>query len=195
MDSKKVGRLIFSLRKEKNMTQKDIANALRITVQTVSKWERGIGCPDVSLLGDLANLLGVSIEKILAGDLNENVDNGGNMRKIKFYTCQNCGNIIYSTGDGEISCCGRKLENLVAKSVDNEHQITINEMDSQYFVTLQHEMSKTHYISFISYVTYDRVLLIKMYPEQNPEVRLPRMSRGKLYVYCNVDGLFVRDIK
>lgn len=195
MDSKKVGRLIFSLRKEKNMTQKDIANALRITVQTVSKWERGIGCPDVSLLGDLANLLGVNIEKILTGDLNEKVGNGGNMRKIKFYTCSNCGNVINSTGDVEISCCSRKLEILIAKEIDDDHQITIDKIDNQYFVTFQHEMSKTHFISFVSYVTYDRVLLIKMYPEQNPEVWLPRMSRGKLYVYCNVDGLFVRDIK
>ena len=61
MDSSKVGKLIFDLRKEKNMTQKELAEALYLSDRTISKWERGVGCPDVSLLSKLSEVFGVSI--------------------------------------------------------------------------------------------------------------------------------------
>ncbi|WP_053956407.1 helix-turn-helix domain-containing protein [Inediibacterium massiliense] len=192
MDCNKIGKLILSLRKEKNMTQKDIAIAMNISDKTISKWERGLGCPDVSLLGELSNILGVNIEKILLGDLDPNDANGGNMKKIKFYVCPSCGNVINSTGEAEVSCCGRKLNSLVAKIQDKDHDITFTEIEDDYYITIEHEMSKTHYISFIAYVGYDRVLLVKLYPEQNAEVRIPKMHRGKLYAYCSQHGLWMR---
>lgn len=52
-------------------------------------------------------------------------------------------------------------------------------------------MTKEHYISFISYVTFDRTLTLKLYPEQDSSARFPRMYGGKLYYYCNKHGLFV----
>lgn len=79
MDCMKVGGLISRLRKEKHMTQKELADAMNISDKAVSKWERGLGCPDVSLLGELSRILGVNIEKILAGDLDPNSADGGNM--------------------------------------------------------------------------------------------------------------------
>jgi len=192
MDCSKVGKLILSLRKEKNMTQKDVAEAMNISDKTISKWERGLGCPDVSLLGELSTILGVNIEKILLGDLNPNDADGGNMKRIKFYVCPNCGNIINSTGEAEISCCGRRLESLTVKPEDEEHKISVTEIEDEYFITIQHEMSKTHYISFVACVAYDRVLIVKLYPEQNAELRLPRMRHGKLYAYCSQHGLWVK---
>ena len=66
MDCGKVGDLLYRLRREKNLTQKQVADQLNISDKTVSKWERGLGCPDVSLLGELSGLFGVNIEKILA---------------------------------------------------------------------------------------------------------------------------------
>ena len=190
MDCSKVGGLIGYLRKEKNMTQKEVADRLNISDKTISKWERGRGCPDVSLLAELSNLFGVNIEKILLGDLIPNDTDGGNMKRIKFYVCSNCNNVITGTGEAEISCCGRKLEPLIAKAVDEEHKTTIEEIENDLYVTIEHEMSKTHYISFVAYVAYDRVLLIKLYPEQNAELRFPKMKAGKLFIYCNQHGLW-----
>ncbi|WP_434796481.1 helix-turn-helix domain-containing protein [Terrisporobacter vanillatitrophus] len=195
MNCEKVGSLILKLRKEKNMTQKQVADLLNISDKTVSKWERGLGCPDVSILTDLSKIFDINIEKILLGDLTPNDMDGGNMKRIKFYVCPSCGNIISTTGEGEISCCGRKLKFEASKTIDNDHEITVEEIENDYYITINHEMTKEHYISFVAYVTYDRVLLIKLYPEQSPTVRFPKLcgklERGKLYIYCNKHGLLM----
>lgn len=193
MDCNKIGKMILSLRKEKNMTQKKVANTLNISDKTISKWERGLGCPDVSLLSELSDLFGVNIEKILLGDLNPNDADGGNMKRIKFYVCPNCNAVITNTGEAEISCCGRKLEPLTAKPEDDTHKLKIEEIEEDYYITFEHEMSKSHYISFVAYVMYDRILLLKLYPEQGAEVRFPKMRRGKLYFYCSQHGLWVKE--
>ena len=196
MNPEKIGSLIFQLRKEKNLTQKQLGEKLGLSDKTISKWERGLGCPDISLLRDISKIFNVNIEKILLGDLQENDINGGNMKRIKFYVCPNCGNVINSTGDGDFSCCGRKLEALVPKVMDENHSINIEEVENDYYIEINHEMTKDHFISFVAYVTYDRVLLIKLYPEQSPTVRFPRLcgkfERGKFYMYCNQHGLLMK---
>ena len=191
MDCKKVGKLIFDLRKEKNLTQKQLADAINISDKTVSKWERGMGCPDVSLLHELSDVLNVNIEKILLGDLDPNNTDGGNMKKIKFYVCPTCGNIITSTGEAELSCCGRKLTALIAKPSDNNHSLKVETVEDEYYITFQHEMSKEHFISFIAYAACDRIFMVRLYPEQSGEVRFPKLYGGKLYFYCNKHGLWV----
>ena len=196
MNPEKIGSLIFQLRKEKNLTQKQLGEKLGLSDKTISKWERGLGCPDISLLRDISKIFNVNIEKILLGDLQENDINGGNMKRIKFYVCPNCGNVINSTGDGDFSCCGRKLEALVPKVMNENHSINIEEVENDYYVEINHEMTKDHFISFVAYVTYDRVLLIKLYPEQSPTVRFNRLcgkfERGKFYMYCNQHGLLMK---
>ena len=192
MDCRKVGELILNLRKEKNMTQKEVADALNISDKTISKWERGLGCPDVSLLSGLSRIFGVNTEKILLGDLNPNEVDGGNMKRIKFYLCPNCRNVINATGEAEISCCGRRLEPLTAKAEDDAHKISIEEIETDYYITIQHEMSKSHYISFVAYVSFDRQVLVKLYPEQGAELRIPKMYSGKLYFCCSQHGLWVK---
>jgi len=193
MDCSKVGKLIFGLRKEKGMTQKQLADAMNISDKAISKWERGLGCPDVSLLRELSVVLNADIEKILLGDLEPNNADGGNMKKIKFYMCPNCGNTLTSTGESDVSCCGRKLMPLIPKPVDEIHKLTVEEIENDFYITFTHEMSKKHYISFIAYVAYDRVLFVKLYPEQGSEVRFPKMYRGKIYMCCNQHGLWVND--
>ncbi|MCT4604939.1 MAG: helix-turn-helix domain-containing protein [Marinisporobacter sp.] len=195
MDCIKAGKLILSLRKEKNMTQKEIAEALNISDKTISKWERGLGCPDISLINELSNILGVNVEKLLIGDLSPNSKDTGNLKHIKFYVCSNCGDIIYSTGRPDISCCGRKLVPLAYKEHDKEHKITIDEIENDYYITIDHEMTKNHYISFVAYVSFDQVLLVKLYPEQNAEVRIPKQKKGKIYVYCSKHGLWRKENK
>lgn len=195
MDYSKVGNLISSLRKEKNMTQKELADVMHLSDRTISKWERGVGCPDVSLLHHLSKILGVNIEKILSGDLDPNEMDGGNMNKVKFFVCSSCGNILFSTGEAEISCCGRKLTSLKVKPEDTHHSMIVEEVENDYYVTIDHEMSKSHFISFVAYVVCDRVLLIKLYPEQTAELRFPQMYGTKLYAYCNEYGLWEKEIK
>ncbi len=194
MDCSKVGALILSLRKEKNMTQKEVADRMNISDKTISKWERGMGCPDVTLLGDLSVILGVNIERILMGDLEENDKDGGNMKRIKFYVCKNCNNVITSTSDADVSCCGRKLTELVVKPEDEAHKITVTDSDDEYYITIDHPMNKSHYVSFAAHVGFDRIILVKFYPEQNLELRIPKMQRGKLYTYCSEHGLWVKGI-
>lgn len=189
MDNSRVGSLIRSLRNEKNMTQRQLAEPLGVTEQAVSKWERGLGGPDISLLPGLSEILGVNIEKILAGDLQPNDDDRGNLQRIKFYVCPGCGGILTSTGEAEISCCGRKLAKLELQPADEGHSLRIEPAEDEYYVVCNHEMSRTHYISFIACVTADKLLLTKLYPEQEAEIRIPWMHGAALYSYCTQHGL------
>lgn len=190
MDLEKTGELLSRLRKECGMTQKQVAGKLQISDRTVSKWERGAGLPDVSLLKDISALYGVDMEKILEGNLEEKGVEVGNMKRMKFIRCAHCGNIFWSTGGSEISCCGRKLIPLVAQDMDAAHDAKIEEIDNEYYVTFDHEMTKAHYITFAALVSLDRATVVRLYPEQSGEVRLPRQRRGELYLCCNKDGLF-----
>ncbi|WP_099468914.1 helix-turn-helix domain-containing protein [Konateibacter massiliensis] len=73
MDNKKMGKFIAELRKAKSMTQKDLASKLNVTDKAVSKWERGLSYPDISLLPDLANILGVTASELLNGEKSNSV--------------------------------------------------------------------------------------------------------------------------
>ena len=68
MDQEKIGKFIAKLRKEKNMTQNELAESLGITDRAISKWENGRGMPDLSLLTPLCEILGVSINELLSGE-------------------------------------------------------------------------------------------------------------------------------
>lgn len=190
MDQKKTGALIRMLRQEKGLTQRQVAQALAVDHRAVSKWERGLGCPDVSLLGALAGTLGVSVDQLLLGELTANDKDGGNMKRVKLYVCPVCGNLLTATSAAEVSCCGRRLEPLVPQKADADHACTVEEIEDDWYVTFSHPMEKDHYIRFAAYVSYDRILLIKLYPEQGGEVRFPRMHGGTLYLCCSQHGLF-----
>lgn len=189
MDCAKVGQLILQLRKEKGLTQKQVAEQLKISNKTVSKWECGLGCPDVSLWEELSTLLGADVLQLLQGDLNPNYPDIGKIENVQFYACSTCGNILLSTGKANMSCCGRALHPLLPAQCTKEHEPAVEEVDTDYYCILNHEMSKEHYIAFVAYVHDDRVLLIRLYPEQSPEFRLPAMKgRGSLYLYCTKHG-------
>ena len=194
MDVKKTGELLSRLRKEKGMTQKQAAERLRISDRTISKWERGAGLPDVSLWRGLAELYGVEIEKILEGDLQEKTVETGKMSQMKFYRCGHCGNIFWTTGRGEITCCGRKQVVLQALGMDEWHDVNVEEIDREYYISFTHEMEKEHFISFAALVSWDRVTVVRLYPEQSGEVRMPFQQKGELYIYCSRHGLFRKKI-
>lgn len=192
MDCEKIGSLICKLRTEKGMTQKQLGDKLHLSDKTISKWERGLGCPDISSLRLLSDILGVNTEKILLGELNQKEIDGGNMKNLKFYMCPDCSNVITSTSNTDVSCCGRKLSELVPQRCDDNHSIKSEIIDDECYVTISHEMTKNHYISFAAYVSWDRYYFVKLYPEQECSVRFPRLSEGKLYFCCSEHGLFSR---
>ncbi len=195
MDLNKNGKLFCDLRKAKGMTQKEVADKLGVVPKTVSKWETGHGFPDVSTVSALANILGVSEKTILSGDLEQNLESANNMKRTKFYVCPCCGSVMQGTGNSQVVCCGKQLEALKAVSADDEHAINISEIEDDFYIEFNHEMTKEHYISFVSYVRFDRVLTVKLYPEQDSAVRFPKMYGGKIYFYCSKHGLFEYQIK
>lgn len=190
MNNEKTGFLIRRLRRERNMTQKQVADALHVSDRAVSKWERGCGLPDVSLLRGLSAVLGADMQSILSGDLNQNDTDGGNMKRIKFYRCASCGNILTSTSDAELSCCGRLLEPLEVQSATGEHVLSVEEIEDEYSVQLDHPMEKGHHIAFVACATDERIVLVRMYPEQGAQARFPRMPRSTWYACCTEHGLF-----
>ena len=124
--------------------------------------------------------------------INKNIS--ANILHSKFYACPLCGNIIRATGDAVISCCGITLPPLEAEETDAHHQITIEKVEDEHFVTIHHDMTKKHYISFACYVTSDRVQFVKFYPEGNAETRLNFRGGGYVYIYCNKHGLMKNKI-
>ena len=197
MDNEKIGILIQKLRREKGFTQKEIADMLGVSDKAVSKWERGNGCPDISLWATLSEVLGADIKKLLMGELYPNKPDIGKMEKTKFYVCPSCGNILLSSGPASVSCCGRRLPSLsVQRMAETSHELMVSEMDGELYVFLSHEMEKSHYIQFIAYVTGDRVTLCRLYPEQEAAARFPRnMGGGRFYLYCSTDGLFTGKLR
>ena len=190
MDLSKTGKLIAGLRREKGLTQKELSEKLGICAKTVSKWETGHGFPDISLVSELSKIFKVDISKLLDGEMPEVKPEVGNVKRTKFYVCEKCGNILTGLGNAEITCCGRTLSSLKAQSPDEAHALNIEKIEDDYYITFPHPMTKEHYISFVAYVRFDRVLTVKLYPEQDGELRFPQMRGGKMYYYCNTHGLF-----
>ena len=189
MDCAKVGALIRRLRLEQGMTQAALAERLNLNAKTVSKWETGRGCPDVSLLGELSKLLDVEAAALLSGELSRNEIFGGNMKKSKFFVCDHCGSITVSTGNAEISCCGRRLDPLEMKKAAPEARLHVEAVEDEWFVTSDHPMEKDNYISFVAFQAGDRVELHRQYPEWNLQLRLKKCGHGMLIWYARDTGL------
>ncbi len=189
MDTYITGQTIKNLREKKGFTQAELAEKLGVSSKAVSKWETAKGLPDIALIEPLANVLSVSVMELMTGNAVVNKNIASNILRSKFYVCPLCGNIIRTVGDAVISCCGIILPPLEAEETDNEHNITNEIVEDEHFITINHNMTKEHYISFIAHITYDRVQFVKFYPEGNAETRLNLRGGGWLYFYCNKHGL------
>lgn len=89
MDLKKVGKFIAELRKRKNLTQDKLGEILGVNGKTISKWERGINAPDISILNNLSAVLGVSVSEILNGERKSLIKIDDITDKIKYYIKKN----------------------------------------------------------------------------------------------------------
>lgn len=189
MNSYVTGTTIKKLREAKGITQNELAEKIGVTSKAVSKWETSKGLPDITLIEPLSKILGISVVELMSGDTIINKNTSSNMLLSKFYVCPVCGNIIHTTGESLISCCGIVLPSLDAEEIDESHRVIIENVEDEKFISVNHEMSKSHYISFIAYVTSDKINLVKFYPESNAETRMQFRGRGYLYIYCNKHGL------
>ena len=195
MDNYVTGAVIKRLRENKKMTQDQLAQKIFVTSKAVSKWETGKGFPDVGLLESLGKALDVSVIELLSGEDITNLNKACNMAKGKFYVCPVCGNVIQTSGEAVISCCGITLPPLEAESPDQDHELKIETVEDEYFVTINHPMTKEHYISFIVAISDNGIQLVKLYPESNAQARFKINRVRKLYAYCNRHGLFEVDRK
>ena len=184
MNTYVTGSTIRLLRESKNMTQAELAHTLAVSAKTISKWETAKGLPDISLLEPLAAALGVSVLELMQGEPVINRNRAANLLRSKLYVCPVCGNVLHSTGQAVVSCCGVALpaQNISeAENADENHQLTVERVEDELFVTIHHPMTKEHYISFIAYLTGDKFQLVKLYPEGNATCRFPLRGKGVLY--------------
>ena len=190
MDRYVTGSVIRRLRENKKLTQEELAENIYVSGKAISKWETGQGFPDISLLEPLAKALDISVIELLSGEDIRNRNRSFKMEKSSFYVCPVCGNVIQATGEAVVSCCGITLPPLTAEAPDDEHTIKIEKAEDEYYVAVDHPMTREHSISFLAAVSDQGIQFIKLYPEGNAEARF-KIDRVKIiYAFCNRHGLF-----
>ena len=187
------GTVIKELRSRYDMTQQELAEKIGVSAKTVSKWETGKGYPDITLLEPIADAFSVSVTELISGNAVVNSNVSANMLRSHFYVCPVCGNIFHSMGEAVIQCHGIQLKPEEAEQTDEEHKIFLERVEDEYYVQIEHEMTKKHYISFIAAVSSDRIQMVKLYPQGNAETRFKINCVRKIYFYCNRSGLFSVD--
>ena len=150
----------------------------------------GKGYPDISLLQPLAKALDLSVIELLSGEDVRNRNLSSDMMKSRFYVCPVCGNVIRSVGDAVVSCCGITLPPLEAEEPDPAHAIRTEIDEDEYYVTVDHPMTRDHYISFLAAVSDQGVQFIKLYPEWSAEARFKIDRVQEIYAFCNRHGQF-----
>ncbi len=188
------GATIRELREKKKLTQAELAEKLFVSDKTVSKWESGKGYPDITLLESIAQVFGISVAELLSGRVVNNINVSANVLRSKFYICPVCGNVVHSMGEAVIHCHGVQLAPAQAEYTDERHMIFIEGIEDEYYVRVDHDMTKTHHISFIAALSPDRLQMVKLYPEGNAEARFKMNGVKQILFYCNRDGLFSRKV-
>ena len=184
------GTVIKELREKDKMTQFQLAEKLGVSDKTVSKWETGKGYPDITLLEPIAKVFRISVTELISGSTIHNANVSANMMRSKFYVCPVCGNVIHTMGEAAIHCHGILLTPLEAEPTDERHMIFIERVEDEYYVRIDHSMTKEHYIAFVAAASSDDMQMVKLYPEGNAEVRFKLRGVRRIFFYCNRDGLF-----
>ena len=186
---------MIDARKESGLTQKQLADRLNVSDKAVSKWECGNGSPDISLMSALAEIFGTDIQTLLTGEVNKNESEKGNMKKLRFYVCRECGNIITATSEAVVTCCGNRLAALEPEKAEKDDMLKVEDIGGELFVSSEHEMKKEHYISFAAYVADSTVMMFKQYPEWELQFTMPLFRSGRLVWYCTEHGLFYQELR
>ena len=184
------GAVIRELREKSRMTQVQLAEKLGVSDKTVSKWETAKGYPDITLLEPIAEAFRISVTELISGNTVFNSNVSANMLRSRFYVCPVCGNAIHSMGEAAIHCHGILLTPLEAEPADERHRLFIERVEDEYYVRIDHSMTKDHYISFVAAASSDEMQMVKLYPEGNAEARFKIRGVRRIFYYCNRDGLF-----
>ena len=180
------GAVIKELREKNKMTQLQLAERLGVSDKSISKWENSRGLPDITL----AETFSISVTELISGNTIHNANVSANMLRSKFYVCPVCGNVIHSMGEAAIHCHGVQLIPLEAEQTDEQHMIFIERVEDEYYVRIDHSMTKEHYISFVAAASSDDMQMVKLYPEGSAEARFKIRGVRRIFFYCNHDGLF-----
>lgn len=186
------GAVIKELREKNRMTQLQLAEKLGVTDKSISKWETSRGLPDITLLEPIAKAFSISVTELISGNTIHNANVSANMLRSKFYVCPVCGNVIHSMGEAAIHCHGIQLMPLEPEQTDEHHMIFIKRVE-EYYVRIDHSMTKEHYISFVAAASSDDMQMRTLYPEGNAEARFKIRGVRRIFFYCNRDGLFSID--
>ena len=194
MDQIKTGRLIRYLRTKQGLTQKQLAERICVSDKAVSKWENANGFPDLSLLTSLAEVFGVDVEVLLSGEIDKNETEKGNMKKLRFYVCKDCGNIITASGEASVSCCGNRLTALEPAEADEKRKLKVEDIGGELFISSDHPMTKECYISFVAYQSDSALMMFRQYPEWAVQITMPVFRSGRLVWYCTDSGLLYQKL-
>ena len=119
----------------------------------------------------------------------ENSNVAANLKKSAFCVCPSCGNIIWSTGEAAVTCCGNVLNPLEAKKNNGILDAAVEVADGCQRVSVAHPMSKQDHLLFIASVGDDLVRIKRLYPEQEARAEFPLQGPSKVYAYGTGCGL------
>lgn len=185
------GTIIKELRERNKMTQLQLADKLGVTDKTISKWETGKGYPDITLLEPIADAFSISVTELISGSTVSNANVSANMLRSKFYVCpcmRQCDPYHGQKLSYIATACSWRPRS--PEETDENHKIFIEKVEDEYFVCIDHDMTKKHYISFIAAASSDRMQMVKLYPEGNAEARFKINGVKRIFFYCNKEGLF-----
>lgn len=118
------------------------------------------------------------------------------MNKLKIYHCPTCHNIIADYGNAKLDCCESPLSALTIQKgeMGDSHSPIIEDCDGEWFVKFDHSMDKGHHLAAVFIETYDRLLHVRLFPEQEASLHLHPTHHAKIYVVCSSEGVFVYDV-
>ncbi len=103
------------------------------------------------------------------------------MKNLKLFCCGSCGEVVATYGNAEIKCCGNELKPIKIEPAGIDDVPEISEMDGDYVLEYHHVMTKEDYIVAVVAELYDRMEMIRLFPEQESLVRLSQDVGGKMY--------------
>ncbi len=151
MNTYVTGSTIRQLREIKHLTQAELAAKLSVSAKTISKWGDRQGSARHLPAGTAGCGSGGQRAGTDAGRARGQPEPGRQPPAFQALCLPLCGNVLHATGQAVVSCCGITLPALdiaEAEDADEHHQLTVERVEDELFVTLHHPMEKNHYISF-----------------------------------------------
>lgn len=109
---------------------------------------------------------------------------------MKFYVCPVCGNVVITTEEKNVTCCGQELKNQEVKKAEGKHIIKVENVNGQVHLTSEHGMTKEHHLNFIAYGKENQYLIVKLDTEKPVDVLLEEVEGAEIIFGCNQHGVW-----